>query len=297
MRRATDRLFQAGVTLIEMIIAIVVGGILVSMVGMFGRWQIQSYFDVASRAALTDSADTALRRIARDLQGALPNSVRVSADSHFLEFVPIGDAGRYRAEPNLSGTGNILNFTQAADNSFDVLGPPVTILPGQQLVVYNLGISAPSSTYSGTDVYEGDNRRTIPAANTGTLSTVTFTPRTTPSSLPLPFASPANRFHIVGGPVSYQCAPNPANPSAGQIIRHWCYDFQAAQPAGFSLTPYSGCGTVQSAVLVDNVSSCTITYDNSPALQRNGLVTINLTLSANGENVNLLQQVEILNTP
>lgn len=87
---------QSGVTLIELIVVIVVTGILVGIVGMFGRGQIQAYLDVASRAALADAGDTALRRIARELQAALPNSVRVSGN--YLEFVPISDAGRYRAE-------------------------------------------------------------------------------------------------------------------------------------------------------------------------------------------------------
>ena len=65
-----------GFTLVEMIISIVITGIVVSMVAIFGRNQINAYIDVGNRAELSDAADTALRRIARDLQSALPNSVR-----------------------------------------------------------------------------------------------------------------------------------------------------------------------------------------------------------------------------
>ena len=85
---------STGFTLVEMIVSIVIAGILVSMVAMFGRRQVDAYLDVSNRAQLADEADTALRRIGRDLQSALPNSVRQSGD--FLEFVPIRDAGRYR---------------------------------------------------------------------------------------------------------------------------------------------------------------------------------------------------------
>lgn len=302
MRRATDRSSEEGFTLVEMIVSIVVGGILVALVAMFGRWQIQSYFDVSARTELADGADTALRRIGRELQSALPNSVRVtlSGTGSFLEYVPIATAGRYRADVGLSGTENILDFADAGDTSFEILGPPINIASGQQLVIYNLGIPHPAGTYSGSDVYQGDNRRSIPAAGVGnSLTTVNFTKRTAPSNLPLPFASPANRFHIVGGPVSFECAPNAADPAAGQIIRRWCYAFQDSQPTGGfgALSPYTGCAAVQSAVLVNNVASCSISYDGSPALQRNGLVSLNLTLSANGEAVNLLHQVEVLNTP
>ena len=57
-----------GFTLVEMIISIVITGIVVSMMAIFGRNQINAYMDVGNRAELSDAADTALRRIARDLQ-------------------------------------------------------------------------------------------------------------------------------------------------------------------------------------------------------------------------------------
>ena len=81
MRRATDlaaRRHLRGVTLIEMIVAIVVTGILLSVVSLFTRNQIMAYFDVDARTELADAADTALRRSARELQEALPNSILVS---------------------------------------------------------------------------------------------------------------------------------------------------------------------------------------------------------------------------
>ena len=51
-----------------------------------------------------------------------------------------------------------------------------------------------------------------------------------------------------------------------------------------------------SAVLVGDVTSCSFSY--LPAvLQRNGLVVLRLTLTRNGESVELLHQVDVLNTP
>ena len=49
-----------GFTLVEMIISIVITGIVVSMVAIFGRNQINAYIDVGNRAELSDAADTAL---------------------------------------------------------------------------------------------------------------------------------------------------------------------------------------------------------------------------------------------
>lgn len=294
MRRVSDSSLlpvgQRGFTLVEMIVAIVITGILLGMVGMFGRRQIESYMDVSARAELSDAADTALRRIARDLQSALPNSVRVSADSKFLEYVPIRDAGRYRADFGGGATDDPLDFGSNTDNSFEVFGPPVTIRTGDQLVIFNLGQQG-SGGQPGSDVYEGSSRR---AATVGTnLSKVTFTPGGTQ----FPLASPQSRFQIVGGPVTYECAANAANPELGTVIRHWCYNFQTAQPSAFgSLGVHAACSAVQSAVLVSDVKSCAFRYDPA-VLQRNGLVVLRLTLGRNNEVVELLHQVEVLNTP
>ncbi|TAN77825.1 MAG: type II secretion system protein, partial [Gallionella sp.] len=61
-----------------MVMVIVITGIIGSMVAVFIKAPVQQYFDVARRADMTDTADTALRRITRDLRLALPNSVRVT---------------------------------------------------------------------------------------------------------------------------------------------------------------------------------------------------------------------------
>lgn len=287
MRRVTD--FQQsphpsrGFTLIEMIVVIVVSGILLGIVGMFGRRQIDAYMDVASRAELADAADTALRRIGRDLQSALPNSVRQSGTT-LLEFVPIRDAGRYRADIGASASDDPLDFTSSSDSTFDVLGPTVNILAGDQLVVYNTG-------QTGSDVYAGTSRR---AATVGSnLAKVTFAPAGTQ----FPIASPQSRFQIVGGPVTYECVPNLAVPESGTIIRRWCYDFQSAQPTSFgALTSHAACTAVKSAVLVSDVAACSFNY--TPAvMQRNGLVELRLRLTRNGESVELMHQIEVLNTP
>lgn len=276
MRRAFEfRPFFAvdrGFTLVEMIMVIVITGILVAMASMFGRRQIDAYIDVGNRAELADAADTALRRIGRDLQSALPNSVRHSGN--FLEFVPIADAGRYRADTGGGAGDDPLDFASSTDSSFDVLGPTVNIAAGQQLVVFNLG-------QPGSDVYDGSSRRAATAGSS--LSKVTFAPAGTQ----FPLASPQRRFQIVGQPVTYECAANAANPQLGTVIRRTGYGYLNPQPVVFGGS---------SAVLVNNVAACSFSY--TPAvLQRNGLVVMRLTLTRNGESVQLLHQVDVLNTP
>lgn len=281
MRRAADfRPFltvDRGFTLVEMIVSIVITGIIVAIVAVFGRGQIEAYLDVSNRADLSDAADTALRRVGRDLQSALPNSVRQSGN--FIEFVPITDAGRYRADVGGAAGDDMLDFGSNSDGSFDVFGPPVTIGAGEELVIFNLG-------QPGSDVYAGTSRR---AATAGVgLSKVVFNP----NGAQFPLASPQSRFQIVGTPVTYECAPNPGNPALGTVTRRWGYGFQGTQPVAADFAVLGG----QTSVLVGDVAACAFNY--TPAvLQRNGLVVLRLTLTRNGESVQLLHQIDVLNTP
>ena len=70
---------RRGFTLIEGIVVLVLAGIL-SVMALFFIAPLQQSLDLVVRAELTDGADLALRRIGRDAQLALPNSVRVTSD-------------------------------------------------------------------------------------------------------------------------------------------------------------------------------------------------------------------------
>lgn len=247
---------------------IVITGIVAGMVAVFIKSPVDAYFDTQRRAELTDIADVTLRRMARDIHRALPNSVRVSGN--YLEFIPIMGAGRYRVEVGTAAGDDPLDFDLAAD-SFDVLGPAVPVAAaGDSVVIYNLGIP-------GSDAYEGSSRR----AATPSGAKISFT------GGPFPFSSPGSRFQVVGTAVTYECAPDPVTPANGVLRRYAGYAIQAAQPVPPVLAP---------AVLASNVSACSMTYTPG-ALQRQGLVSIRLTLSREGETVTLQHQVNVDNTP
>lgn len=261
---------QAGFTLIEMVMVIAITGILAAIVAVFIRAPVQGYFDSVSRAELTDAADTALRRMSRDLRLALPNSIRVNGAGTFVEFLLTESGGRYLDEED-DPAGNFLSFDDGADTSFTVIGPAPQIAANSQLVVYNLGPGmAPA------DAYTGGNRATVSgvAGNTITLASNPFAAQT-PS-----MRSPGRRFQIVTTPVTYGCV-------GGQLLRYWDYPIAAAQAA-----PPAG----TAAMLADGMTGCVFNY-NSAANVRSGLLGLSLTLIRNNESVTLFQQVHVDNTP
>ncbi|HTN67696.1 MAG TPA: prepilin-type N-terminal cleavage/methylation domain-containing protein [Burkholderiaceae bacterium] len=258
---------QRGFTLAEAVIVIVITGIIAAMVAVFIRAPIQGYVDSARRAEMTDAADTAARRISRDLRLALPNSVRVFGGSSgtSVEFLLTRSGGRYRADAGAAGD-DPLDFS-GSDSSFDILGAPITFASGDSIAIYNLGIP-------GADAYAGDTLRAYNGTTGAAVGNAKFTP-----SMPFPFDSPGHRFQVVEGPVTYRC-------DGGQLRRHAGYVISAAQP-----DPPGGA----SALLANNVSDCLFTYD--VINQRFGLLTIRLALSQGGETVGLYHEVHVNNVP
>jgi MSHA biogenesis protein MshO len=89
------------------------------------RSPIDAHFDTARRAALSDQADTATRRMARDIRKALPNSIR-NPSANCIEVVPIRTSGRYQADVDTTAgpgaqTNSVLDFS-VADTRFNMLG-------------------------------------------------------------------------------------------------------------------------------------------------------------------------------
>ncbi|MBY0437205.1 MAG: type II secretion system GspH family protein, partial [Burkholderiales bacterium] len=71
---------SGGFTLVELVVAIVLLGIVALMVTTFATGAMQSYLDAERRAELVDGTETAMRRLQRDVRLSLPNSVRVADD-------------------------------------------------------------------------------------------------------------------------------------------------------------------------------------------------------------------------
>ena len=294
-----------GFTLIEMIVVIVITGIIAGMVAMFIRAPVQGYVASARRAEMTDIADTALRRLGRDVRTAVPNSVRMPtpAGSTYFEFLPTTEGGRYRVNPTggaggcaaVAGNslGDALNF-DAADTCFEIVGTPIATSVGDAIVI--------GSTQSdGNQPYQLVNsatgvRRMVAAAGTTTVQVTSGTP------LPASSELEGHRFEVVPSAqwaVTYACV-SPDGSACGtdangdgtcRLMRYRAYGFNPIQ-----VPPPLANG----AMLAQRVSACTFVYNTEN--QRNSLLAMRLVISrgdqdSGSESVNLYHEVHINNIP
>jgi MSHA biogenesis protein MshO len=304
-----------GFTLIEVIVSIVVLGILSAIVAVFIRAPILGYRDTVDRAEVTDQADLALRRIARDLRLALPNSVRIGTDgagNTVLEFIPTKAGGRYLSidDDGVDQT-RILNFEDATDKGFTAIAPLnsfAQVVVGDYVVVYNLGPGLePANAYvvQKTACANGDSKTA--AAYAGNIAQISAIATPGGSGLPdavditlalnpfacqsPPMSSPNYRFQVVSSAVSYYCTAR--SDGTWDLWRAWDYGIVGTQP----LPPSGG----KSALLASRLTRCDNLFSYSTAAnQRTGLVGIDISLHGRNDNtaaIRLVHQVHVDNTP
>lgn len=303
-----NRQRQRGFTLVEAIVVMVVTGILAGIMVLFIRRPVQNYVDTAARAEMGDVAELALRRMARELHTALPNSIRLSVVGNLalLEFIPTKAGGLYLTVENNAAGGNPLNFTIPGALSFDIVGPvpaaPYAISAGDFIVVYNLGTG-----FQDADAYAnvGANRARVTQVNNRTVSFVNpYLANNNPFSNAsangrVPNTSPGDRFNVAMQPVTFACRSDPIT-GRGTLTRYWNYDFRANQID--PLTVDNPAGTIGIALMANNVLGCQFSIA-SAANQHTGVIGMAIALArattdSNAlETVTLAHQVHVDNTP
>ncbi len=285
-----------GFTLLEAITVIVITGVIAAVVAVFMVKPVQGYFSGTARLAMADTADTALRRIARDVRLALPNTVRVDASGMFLEFIPIKTGGRYLDNDacfvspgctSLSTMGDMLSNVQVTTGS-------------DQVSIYSQYNNSPANCALSTSglysAYCGSGVVTLASvagagtsSNTLGFASTVFVP---------PGGSPTRRIFIIPvSPVTYAC-----DPATATLWRISGYVRQAAQPATLAAAPLAG--ATSKVPLATNVSCPAVAAGSPPrfsyaggASQRYSLLSAWITLANNGETVSLLHQIHVDNTP
>ena len=280
-----------GFTLIELVVVIVLSTIVVSFMAMFIAGPVQAYTDQARRAELVDLAEGALRRVARDVRRALPNSVRVTTSGSVvaLEMLNTVDGVRYREQPPPDDPDKQLDFA-AADNAFNSVGAFTGISKpfsstSHYLSVYNVGVT-------GADAYELANVITPPGTQIDIDADAAPGEDNIVMSPPFRFAygSPAQRIFLLDGPLSYLC-----DLSTGTLTRYSGYDITASHSDRDSAAELSAAGAA-STLVSDQLSACNIAYAPGTS-QRAGLVSLQLGIADVGETISLLHQVHVNNVP
>ncbi len=297
MRAPNQACRARGFTLIEAIMVIVIIGVIGAIVAVFIRAPVQGYVDTRARAAATDEADLALRRIARDLRLALPNSVRVSGDGSAVEFLQTRAGGRYLTLDDDVDTFPVLDFDNPDNVRFTAVGgTKPRIAAGDYIVVYNLGNpeDSESDAYRYVDMGKGINIAQVAAVDFNSPNNPVVKMKSNPfATQTTPIRSPSNRFQVVSGPVTYACEAR--KDGSRELVRYWGYAIsptQQAAPDG-----------AQRAVIASRVADCSQVFRyGSEALRRSALVVLNLALFAGNGNgdatlVRLASQVHVDNTP
>ena len=271
-----------GFSLIELVIVIVILGILAAVAAVFMRGPVDAFFAGTRRAALSDQADTALRRIARDLRLALPNSVRVPGPG-CIEMMPTKTGARYRGD---GGAGS-MRFDLPI-NSFAMLGNNAAlpaaqqIVVGDRIVVYNLGIPGANAYLQNNSALV--NGAPVPGAGPNVETTIPI------AATLFPLASGNHRFQVV--------------PAAEPVVGYQCVGvtLQRYVVAALPYAAPANCAALAAPARIEPIATqvnCAATRFTIAAadLQRNSLVSLQLQLTSGGETVTLQQQVHVDNTP
>ena len=282
---------SAGFTLIELVITMMITVIVASFGAFMISGPVSGFTDLARRAELVDSAESSLRRIGRDVRRALPNSVRITTNGSItaLELLNVVEGVRYRAGPP-PGDANARLIFNTADGAFNSIGLFNAITKPfssttHYLSVYNVGVA-------GANAYELSNVITPP----GTQIDIDAAAEAGEDNVQLDpwfqfaYPSPRQRIYLIDTPVSFLC-----DTATEKLTRYAGYAIatnQADRDSAAELLAAGGVATLMS----DNLTACTFTFTPGTA-QRDGLVTMSLTVGPPGENIVLLQQVHIDNVP
>ena len=254
-----------GFTMVELVIVIV----LMSLVSLAGveviRQSSESYLKMSNRQGLGSAARLAVERLSREFRSALPGSVRTSGDC--IEFLPIEVAGTYVTAP-FESAGTSMTVVRVSADLAAELGRVAIYSVGDNVFDLDAGILSPEAS--------------IGASDAGNISTVSWT-----GSHLFEFESPTSRFYMVSDPVSY-CV------DGDNLFRYSNYGVVDPQPLLDDLPT----ALPDRALLVNQVSSTGTPFRvMDPGLSRNAIVMIVLSLSTDGEFLQITQEAQLRNVP
>ncbi|GAB3288612.1 PilW family protein [Pseudidiomarina andamanensis] len=275
---------RQGFTLVELVIVIVLLAITGLFVFNYLGFGAQIFRDTTERDQLVAQSRFAIARLSRELQGAVPRSIRVSITDaqRCIEFMPILASSVYLDIPRPGPTSSdpfIAIEPVANDN-----------LVGGYLLVY----ATNTSYIYGNSVQRRKVISNITDTSPAQDNLVEINYATTPAFFGA--ESPARRYFIGGEPVSW-CYDNTSN----SIYRFAGYGLNSLQPS-FSQLQISAASSaeIMAKYIYNDLNNNEFPfYVFEATLQRNSLIKLDWRFSreADSEPLQFVHEVHIANVP
>lgn len=269
-----------GFTLVEMVTVIMILGVLVVGVSSFIIFGTRIFVESTSIDQVLGQSRFAIERMTRELRNALPNSIRVRANTgnwQCIEFVPIQASASYLTLP--------VAPDDKADTATGIL-PSQAVSNSQLMSVYPLTLS---HIYADPAQTEGRIFDLKSVTSVGNRLTLEFD-----RNIRFSEASPLKRYFLVNQPVSY-CIEN------RQLTRYTNYGINhGTQRSPSQLRGISGATwSLMAEDIVNDLSVATdMPFSVVPAtLVNNAMIQIQPEFEVVGERFRYQHQVQVVNVP
>ena len=266
---------QAGFTMVELIMVIVILSVLSVGSVQFISYSALGYVDTVRRSELASSATIVNEKISRLVRDALPGSVRTNSDQSCVEFIPVLAATRYIEAPIL---GSPASLTQVKAVPIDAALP----LTGY-LAIYPLGDI--NRVYNATlaSGYITNQVAVIGTPDSG-ASVFTF------ASFQFLQSSPQQRLFITSQPVAF-CQDN----TRLYFYRNYGFVGDIANLAAALPTSLP-----QRLIISDQLQTNSVVFNFLPSsLRRNAVLSFQMEFisTTSSESLVMNQEVQIRNVP
>jgi MSHA biogenesis protein MshO len=226
-----------GFTLMELVVAIAIAGVVVAFATSFIMAPLNAYDSESRRAAVVDQAAASWPSIEADLRRALPNSLRARRNGAFvaLEMLRVEDFARYKSDPALPPF-NVAGVLRGVAVPFDRTDHYLSVNnqgpPGADAYAFNGSMTPASTRIQIANGVPGEQSLSVSPAPAFTAN------------------SPRRTLYLVSGPVTYLC-----DESQGTLRRYANYPVAASQASWDTPGAFAGAG-IAGTLVATGLTAC-----------------------------------------